>query len=269
MDALRLVDGWGVEFAAVGVASRQGVVGTVGDRTTAVPLASVTKVVTALAVLVASEEGTLDLDQPAGPTGSTVRHLLAHASGLAFDSDGPLRPVGERRIYSNEGFRLLAHLLATHTEMPFDEYVRAAVVDPLGLALDVSGDPGAGMHGSLSDVLTIGQELLEPRLIGSETLAVATSVQFPGLTGILPGFGRMTPNDWGLGLELRDGKHPHWTGQRNSPRTFGHFGRSGTFLWVDPEAGVACVCVTMTEFGDWAKAAWPALSDAVLAELGG
>ena len=65
---------------------------------------------------------------------------------------------------------------------------------------------------------------------------------FPGLAGVLPGFGRFEPNDWGLGFELRDDKRPHWTGTGNSPRTFGHFGAAGTFLWVDPDAGLACVC---------------------------
>ena len=83
------------------------------------------------------------------------------------------------------------------------------------------------------------------------------TVQFPGLDGVLPGFGKQTPNDWGLGFELRDAKSPHWTGARNSPRTFGHFGRSGTFLWVDPDAGVALACLTDRNFGDWAKEAWP------------
>jgi CubicO group peptidase (beta-lactamase class C family) len=96
-------------------------------------------------------------------------------------------------------------------------------------------------------------------------LGQATAVAFPGLDGVLPGFGRQTPNDWGLGLELRDAKSPHWTGSRNSPRTFGHFGRSGTFLWVDPDAGLACACVTDRDFGPWAAGAWPTLSDAVLA----
>jgi CubicO group peptidase (beta-lactamase class C family) len=87
--------------------------------------------------------------------------------------------------------------------------------------------------------------------------------------GVLPGFGRQEPNDWGLGFELRDRKSPHWTGDRNSERTFGHFGRSGTFLWVDPELGVALACLTDLTFGEWAVEAWPALSDAVLAELAG
>ena len=84
--------------------------------------------------------------------------------------------------------------------------------------------------------------------------------------GILPGFGRQEPNDWGLGFELRDAKSPHWTGTDNSPGTFGHFGASGTFLWVDPEADLACACLTDLEFGPWAREAWPRLADALLAE---
>jgi CubicO group peptidase (beta-lactamase class C family) len=266
MDALRTIDGWEADFAAAGVVAPDGVLGVHGDRSRAVPLASVTKIVTALAVLVAAEEGTVELDEPAGPPGSTVRHLLAHASGLPFEGERPLRPVGERRLYSSEGFRVLGELVAERAGMSFAAYAQAAVAAPLDLSLDTSGDPGAGMHGSLDDLLRIGRELLAPRLVAAETLAEATSVQFPGLDGILPGFGRMTPNDWGLGFELRDHKSAHWTGASNAPSTFGHFGRSGTFLWVDPEAGVACACVTTREFGDWAKQAWPALAESVLAE---
>jgi CubicO group peptidase (beta-lactamase class C family) len=81
---------------------------------------------------------------------------------------------------------------------------------------------------------------------------------------VLPDFGRFDPNDWGLGFELRDAKSPHWTGSRNSPRTFGHFGGSGTFLWIDPDAGLGLGVLTNLDFGDWAKEAWPRLSDAVL-----
>ena len=112
-------------------------------------------------------------------------------------------------------------------------------------------------------------ELLAPTVVTAETVAEATTVAFPDLVGVLPGFGRMEPNDWGLGFELRDGKRPHWTGSRNSPATFGHFGQSGSFLWVDPDPTVACVCLTDTRFGDWAKEVWPPFSDAVLAEATG
>ena len=108
---------------------------------------------------------------------------------------------------------------------------------------------------------------MAPTLVAQETLDEAVSVTFPGLDGVLPGFGRQQPNDWGLGLEVRGTKSPHWTGSRNSPRTFGHFGGSGTFLWVDPEARCSLICLTNRAFDDWAATVWPLFSDAVLAEL--
>jgi CubicO group peptidase (beta-lactamase class C family) len=227
----------------------------------------VSKPIAALATLVAAEEGSVDLDEPAGPPGSTVRHLLAHASGLPFEGESPIAPPGRRRIYSNEGFRVLGEHLARRAEMPFADYVREAVVAPLHLGLDPSGHPGAGMHGSLGDVLTLGRELLAPVLVAGETHDEMVRVQFAGLDGVLPDFGRFTPLDWGLGVELKGAKEGHWSGRLTSPRTFGHFGGSGTFLWVDPDRGIACAALTTREFGDWAKKAWPRLSDAVLREL--
>jgi CubicO group peptidase (beta-lactamase class C family) len=267
VDALRTVEGWPAEHVAVGVVSMQGPEGVQGDMSREFRWASVTKPVTALACLVAAEEGAIDLDGPAGPPGSTFRHLLAHASGLPLEGASPIARPGERRIYSDHGFDVLGAALAASAEMPFAEYLRAAVLEPLGLGARYDGRPGSGLYGSLDDLLALGRELLAPTLVAPETIAEATSVRFPGLVGVLPGFGRQEPNDWGLGVELRDAKSPHWTGSRNSPRTFGHFGRSGTFLWVDPDAGVALGCLTDLEFGDWAVEAWPSLSDAVLAEL--
>ncbi|HET9117498.1 MAG TPA: hypothetical protein VFN75_05390, partial [Pseudonocardiaceae bacterium] len=52
-----------------------------------------------------------------------------------------------------------------------------------------------------------------------------------------------------------------------SPETFGHFGQSGTFLWVDPVVGAACIALTDRDFGPWARDAWPRFSDAVLTDL--
>jgi CubicO group peptidase (beta-lactamase class C family) len=151
--------------------------------------------------------------------------------------------------------------------MPFAEYVRAAVVDPLDLGLDPGGDPGSGMHASLDDVLALGGELLTPTVVAPETLAEMTSVAFPGLAGVLPDYGRFDPLDWGLGVQLNTNPRS-WMGSRTSDRAFGHFGGSGTFLWVDSETGVACAALSNRDFGDWAKAAWPTLSDDVLRQLG-
>lgn len=280
MEALRQVADWPVPHAAVVVLARSGApagdqgggvrrVGATGDTGARFRLASVTKLLSAYAALIAVEEGAFSLDDPAGPPGSTVRHLLAHASGLAFTGSRTLARPGTRRIYSNTGIEELGRVLETATGISFADYLAEAVFTPLGMgSATLESSPAYGVVASADDLAAFAAELLAPALLAPETFAAATSVVFPGLTGVLPGFGMQRPNDWGLGFELRDHKSPHWTGTANSPATFGHFGRSGTFLWVDPVAGAACVCLTDREFGDWAVAAWPALSDAVLRELG-
>jgi CubicO group peptidase (beta-lactamase class C family) len=266
VDALRQVDGWGAGVAAAGVVRRGEEPVVHGPPDVELRWASVTKLMTTLAAMVAAEEGVLDLDEPAGPPGSTVRHLLAHASGLPFEGTVPISRPGTRRIYSNSGYEALAEHLSERAEMPFAEYLGGAVLEPLGMSAVLRGSAGSGLHGTLEDLLRVARELLAPTLVAPETFIEMTSVQFPGLGGVLPGFGRFDPNDWGLGFELKDAKAPHWTGTRNSPATFGHFGGSGTFLWIDPNAGLACACLTDRDFGDWALEAWPCLSDAVLAE---
>lgn len=267
VDALAQIEAWPVEHAAAGVV-RGAETWSHGEADRRFAWASLTKLLTATATLVAAEEGVLDLDEPAGPPGSTVRHLLAHASGLPFDGPRPISQPGTRRIYSNTGYEQLGEFLAAKAEMPFGGYLAAAVLEPLNFAATaLDGSPAAGLTGPLDDLLAFGRELLAPTLVAPETLEEATAVAFPGLAGILPDYGRFEPLDWGLGFELRDGKEPHWTGTRNSARTFGHFGGSGSFIWIDPEAGVACAALADRYFGPWAKEAWPPLSDAILAEL--
>ncbi len=279
MDAFRLVERWPVENASVGVVdldSQSDRVTTVGPSERVFAWASVTKMVTALAVLVAVEEGTLGLDEPAGPSGSTVRHLLAHASGLGPESGPPPAVPGRSRIYSNAGYAVLGSVLADRSGMSFEEYVRQGVLEPLAMtgtrfdpAAAWSGMAAAGLAGTLDDLVALGSEWALPTLIDEETHRTATGVQFPDLAGVLPGFGRFDPCPWGLGVEIRGDKWPHWTGMANSGETFGHFGQSGSFLWVDPVARVVCGGLSDRPFGLWAARSWPRLSDAVLAELEG
>lgn len=262
VDALRQVDGWPCENVAVAVTGA--VEATHGEVERTFSWASVSKLATTVAMLVAAEEGIIDLDEPAGPPGSTLRHLLAHASGLPFDKGAPIARPGTRRIYSNYGIEVAAAHVEERAEMTFQEYF-ASVWQGTGVVLE--GSPAYGVEGTIGDLVALAHELQRPERIAQETLDEARTVQFPGLVGVLPGFGRQERNDWGLGFELRDAKSPHWTGAHNSPRTFGHFGRSGTFLWVDPDAGIALACLTDLAFGDWAADAWPRLADAVLSEL--
>jgi CubicO group peptidase (beta-lactamase class C family) len=271
MGALDPVGSWPVGAAAAAVVGPDGtVLETYGDQDKVFPLASVTKPLVALSVLVAVEEGALGLDDPAGPEGSTVRHLLAHASGLAPDKDLVVAKPGTRRIYSNAGFDVLGDHLAAVTGLGCADYLHQALAEPLGLTgTALVGPPHAGGQSTVGDLALVAAELVRPgRLLHPSTVAALATVQFPGLSGVVPGYGRQQDNDWGLGFEIRDAKSPHWTGRGNHPSTYGHFGRSGTFLWVDPVARIALVVLTDTEFEQWAKDAWPPLADAVLRAYG-
>jgi CubicO group peptidase (beta-lactamase class C family) len=264
-DLTALVANWPVETVSVGVTGPDGTLGLAGDPEWVTRIASVGKLLVGLAALVAVEEGTVELDEPAGPPGSTVRHLLAHASGLAFDADRSIALPGRRRIYSNTGIERFADHLTARAGMAFEEYLKLGVLEPLGMAhTKLRGSPAHAVWSTVSDLLALCRELLRPTLVSATTLADATRPHFPDLAGVLPDVGRFDPNPWGLTFEIRDDKRPHWTGLRNSPATFGHFGGSGSFLWVDPEARLATVALANEDFGPWALEAWPKLSDAVL-----
>jgi CubicO group peptidase (beta-lactamase class C family) len=268
--ALDTLDDWPVATAAAAVVGPSGVLAAHGDTGRVFGLASVTKLLVARAAQVAVEEGAVDLDTAAGPPGSTVRHLLAHASGLAMHSNHALAKPGARRMYSNYGFTVLAETVQQASGIEFARYLAEAVFEPLGMTVSrLEGGAwaaGFGATSTLTDLSAFARDLLRPATVSAQMHTEATTVQFPGLDGVLPGYGVQRPNDWGLGFEIRDSKSPHWTGAANSPRTYGHFGQLGSFIWVDPEPDLALVVLTERNFGDWALPLWPALSDAVIRE---
>ncbi len=259
------IDGWGVDHAAAAVIGPDRVLASHGDADRAFWWASVTKPITAWAVLVAVDAGRIDLDEPAGPPGATVRHLLAHTSGLPFDGDGTQGAPGRRRIYSNTGFDVLGELLTERSDEPFDVALRRTVLEPLGMTgTTLRSRPSEGLHGPLTDLAAFAGELLRPTLLTAARAGEALTVAFPGLPGVVPGIGNFATCDWGLGLEIHDGKSPHWMGDRLSPRAVGHFGGGGTFLWMDPAIDTAVVALTDRVFGGWALEAWPPFSDAIV-----
>jgi CubicO group peptidase (beta-lactamase class C family) len=272
MGALDSVDDWPVDHVAAAVVGPSGVLAEHGDTRHAFALASVTKPLVARAAHVAIEEGVVELDADAGPPGSTVRHLLAHATGFAMNSPELLARPGQRRVYSNYGFQVLAETIERAAGIEFGRYLSEAVFEPLAMSdsrlQGGAAAAGYGARSTVADLTAFAGDLLRPATVSPQMHAVATEVQFPGLDGVLPGFGVQRPNDWGLGLEIRDAKSPHWTGSANSARTYGHFGQSGTFLWVDPDADLALVVLTGRKFGEWTYALWPAISDEVLREFG-
>jgi CubicO group peptidase (beta-lactamase class C family) len=138
------------------------------DPETVYVACSVTKVLTATAVMQLVDEGKLDLDAPvntflkelqiANPFEKeaplTARHLLSHRGGIPTGNvTAPLwsrrlppsladlvqqrvrvtqRP-GERFRYSNFGYALAGHVLAELTGRPFEEALRDRLLQPAGM----------------------------------------------------------------------------------------------------------------------------------------
>ena len=222
-------------------------------------LASITKLILAMGVEIAVDRRLLDFEQPAGPAGSTIRHLLSHASGLAPHGDGTVvaARVGRRRIYSDQGFELLGAELSKAVGMQANEWIRHELLMPLGAG--ATSIPGSYAHSGIStlmDLSLVAQELLSPKILTSDGVQRLTVPVFPGLPGVLPGYGFQVDNVWGLGVEIKGAKSPHWTAPQSSPMTFGHFGQSGSFLWVDPRSRQAGMFLGDEPFGPWHQENW-------------
>ncbi len=249
------------------VASATDVLSIDGDTDTSYEWRSVTKALSALATLIAVDRGIVHLNDPAGPPGSTLRHLLAHASGLHFE-EGPAPQTPERRrVYSNLGFHEIEAHVSERVGMPFQDWTRQEVLEPLEMnSVEFYGPAAWGARGNVWDVLSLGIEMLTPTLISPELGLKARTVQFPGLDGVVPGFGRHSPSDWGLGYEIRGTKSPHWTAPTAPPETFGHFGQSGSFVWVDPVNQLVGAFLGAEPFrGSVHGVLWSALNAEVLA----
>jgi CubicO group peptidase (beta-lactamase class C family) len=266
-DVLAEIEQWAPDTVAAGVTDADATLDTHGPADHALPMASVTKPLTAYGVLIAVNDRLVHLDEPAGPTaeqGATVRHLLAHAAGLPFEPDAPTQSPERRRVYSNWGYDVLSELVAERADLPFAEYLHHEVFEPLGMTdTKLAGSAAADATGTVQDLLSFAREVLAPTLLPEELVREAASVEFGDLDGVLPGYGRQRPNDWGLGFEIKGEKSPHWSGRRWSPTSLGHFGQSGSFLLIDPEAGIACASLADEPFGAWASKAWPTFTDAI------
>ena len=236
-------------------------------------LASVSKLLTSYAVLIAVDEGVVALDEPIAHVGHTVtlRQLLSHASGLS--SDDPLVFVNEpmtKRVYSNAGIELAAQLVQSASGFAFDDYLRQAVLEPLAMhTTDVSGSPAHGYRSTLDDLCAFAAELLAPTLLSDALSQQMATMQFADLNGVLPGYGSQRPNPWGLGVEIRGDKSPHWTGADAPAQTFGHFGQSGTYVLIDRLNSLFVVYLGDRPFGPWAVDAWAPFNDAIRREIGG
>lgn len=139
-------------------------------------IGSITKVFTTALIMQLVDEGKVDLDtrvidylpefrlaDDAATQAITVRHLLAHTSGIPGDFFPDLgdaattkeyveqlakfelaHPVGEFFDYCNAGFNLAGRLVEVVTGRPWADVLNDRLIDPLGLEMAPTGDPGGG-----------------------------------------------------------------------------------------------------------------------------
>ena len=265
-------------------------------------LASLTKPAIALACV---EE--IDLDTPCralvpeAVCTATLRDLLSHQSGLPADSAAARRvqlepaagwaevaaaytavePVVEartRRIYSNAGYALAALMLERATGasyrdlagVPFDAVGAVEVREPgllghgeqlfNGARFRALALPQSGGYGTARGYLDLLEAIArQPDMLVNQGGA---------LPGGVEGFMEWPVCDWAVGMELRDGKHPHWTGDALSPSAATHFGASGTLCLIDPARDLtAVVLANRGTYSGWMlePGGWPDICAALVA----
>ncbi|MFF9152013.1 serine hydrolase domain-containing protein [Streptomyces sp. NPDC014846] len=147
---------------AVWHGARTSVDGHGPDENVQYRIGSITKTFTAVLVMRLRDEGLLDLGDllekhlpGTGAGEATIAQLLAHTAGLAAESPAPwwertpgslrpelgdvlgeqplLHPVGRRHHYSNPGYTVLGALVEELRGAPWEEVLRAEILEPLGL----------------------------------------------------------------------------------------------------------------------------------------
>ncbi len=263
MDDTDLCYGWPGPAAAAVVRLVDGsaqVVDRSGDLEARRPWASVSKLAVALAVGVDVDRGRCRYEQPLGPLGSTLAHLLSHSGGYGLETTDRTVPAGTRRVYSNVGVDLAVAAVAEGAPPP--RWLEERVFGPLGMAsAHLEGRPSAGVVGSTRDLATFAGAWLLARPFSAATRDRIITPFLPQLDGIVPGFGRFRPCPWGLGPEVRGSKE-HWMGDWSSDSA-GHFGQSGALALFNVREGIAVVATSAVPFGPWAVTLWPAWTSRV------
>lgn len=308
------------------------------------PVASATKLATALAALRLVERGSLDLDAPlaqylpracAAQDGVTPRSLLNHTSGLPLDvhptsvryAHGltwrslaetclatPLASApGAMVRYSNVGYGLLALIIEQLVDADFATALEQLVLAPLGIEAYFGREPArapaviAGIDSPHAGtdleplnsafwralalpwggLVTTGAGLLallavyadsRPDLLGPCMTAEARADQSRGMlkggfvdTRPFLGFNDSRPITWprcawGLGVEVRGKKWPHWTPSKAPPQSFGHIAASGCLAWCAPALGTSWAILSpQTTDNGWLLRHGPGVGAEILA----
>ena len=236
----------------------------------------------------------------------TIRDLLTHTSGLVSGglSGTEARKValkgkesladyiprlggvpldfqpGARWAYSAQaGFDTLARVVEVVSGMPFDQFTKTRIFDPLGMKdtffYPADGNPrmvtrysrgqsgqlekqglanffngayfsgGGGLMSTAEDYLQFGQMLVNGGRLNGKVLLCPRTVEMMGSVhapDTLPG----RPRGEGYGLSMRVVNDPVGRNTFLSQGSFGWSGAYGTHFWVDPKEKIVAVLMTQT-----------------------
>jgi CubicO group peptidase (beta-lactamase class C family) len=224
--------------------------------------ASISKLVVSMAFGVEMDWDLHSYTEMVGPQGANYANLLSHSSGLGLEEGDPVIPIATKRVYSNYGIELAVSKLVGENSAA--QWLDDRVFSPLGLSSSsLVGRPAAGVSGSTNDLATFALAWMRSDLLSPATRDRIIRPYLPDLNGIVPGFGRFEPCPWGMGPEIR-GNKDHWMGDW-PPRSFGHFGKSGSLLLVNADEAIAVVATSTEAFGAWAVDLWPRWTSAARA----
>lgn len=235
---------------------------------------SVSKLITATALMRLAQTPHLDLDRPVGEwldlppavRGITLRQLAGHQGGIrhyrgrefvsnepyptlrdalvVFRDDSLIAVPGTRYAYSSYGYTLIGAVLEAALGTPFPEIIRRQVLEPLGMdstAPDsaLSGRwPSGGYLSSTDDLARLGRSVLAPGLLREESLATLLTPQR---------LSSGTPTSIGIGWRISTD---------SAGRRYVHHGGSSiggrAFLLVYPEQRLV-VAMAANAFTDWGE----------------
>jgi CubicO group peptidase (beta-lactamase class C family) len=196
-------------------------------------------------------------------------------------------PARTRVVYGNVGYGLLALAVERVTGKEFRDALGELALAPLGIDGYLGGSvprepmkllgvrsrhvgtplepynsryylnlglPWSGLITTPEGALKLVQEFAgrSARVISETTRQEATENQTDQLPGGYGAAFEYAICPWGLGVDLRGEKKPHWTPSNASPKTFGHAGASGCVTWHDPERKVGwAILGTRTADNGW------------------
>lgn len=133
------------------------------------------------------------------------------------------------------------------------------------------GAPWGGLLTTTSDLIRFGQMMLDKgtdsaaRIFSPATIAAATTNQLHSYPDVPEADRRC--RGWGYGWRMNWPAHSASFGDLLGPRTYGHWGATGTMFWIDPDRNASAVILSTQPLDKRSTPALIRLSNAITAAI--